>query len=62
MQICKTCRTLMIGEEASDWLPRLKHMLRHHGAARETLAVVADALGPMCDKCRKATNKWIEEP
>jgi hypothetical protein len=51
----------MIGHEAKKWLPRLKYVLKHHGAARETLAVVAESLGPMCDKCLKAMEKSIQE-
>jgi hypothetical protein len=61
MQLCKTCRSLMIGQEAAEWLPRLKHLLRHHGAVPETQAAVAESLGPMCDKCLKAMDKTIRE-
>jgi hypothetical protein len=51
----------MIGEEAAKWLPRLKHLLRHHGAVPETVAVVAETLGPMCKKCLKAMDESIRE-
>jgi hypothetical protein len=51
----------MIGQEADEWLPRLKHLLKHHGAVAETLAVVAESLGPMCEKCLKATDKSIRD-
>ncbi len=61
MQLCKTCHSLMIGEEAAEWLPRLKHLLCHHGAVPETLTVVAESLGPMCAKCLKAMDKSIRE-
>ena len=61
MQLCKTCRTLMIGREADDWLPRLTRLLRHHGAVPETLTVVAETLGPMCNKCLKAMDQSIQE-
>jgi len=61
MKLCKDCRALMIGSEASDWRPRLEHLLEHHGAVRETLTVVAESLGPLCDKCLKAMDKSIRE-
>lgn len=61
MQLCKSCRSLMIGQEAVKWRARLKHVLRRHGAGAETLAVVADSLGPMCDECRKTMDKTIRE-
>ena len=61
MQLCKTCGRLMIGREADEWLPRLKHLLHHRGAGLETLAVVADTLGPMCDKCLQAMDRSIQE-
>ena len=61
MQLCKACRALMIGREADDWLLRLKHLLRHHGAVPETLTVVAETLGPMCNKCLKAMDQSIQE-
>jgi hypothetical protein len=51
----------MIGREAAEWLPRLKRVLRDHGAVPETLAVVAESLGPLCDKCLKAMDMWIGE-
>ena len=51
----------MLGHEANEWIPRLKHLLRHHGAAVETLTVVAETLGPMCDKCLKAMDQSIQE-
>jgi hypothetical protein len=61
MKICTTCRSLIIGQEAAEWLPRLEHLLRQHGAVPETLAVVAESLGPMCEKCRKAMDESIKE-
>ena len=51
----------MIGREASEWLLRLKDVLQRHGAAAESLTVVAQALGPMCSACLKAMNESIEE-
>ena len=60
MQVCKTCRSLMIGGEALGWRRRLKRVLRQHGADSETLTVVADSLGPMCDKCREAMDRTIQ--
>ena len=51
----------MIGSEATDWLVRLKRLLRQRGAAPETVAVMADTLGPMCDKCLQAMDKSIQE-
>ena len=61
MQLCNVCHSLMIGQEASGWLPRLKRLLRHHGAVPETLTVVAESLGPMCDKCLKAMDQSIKK-
>lgn len=61
MQLCKSCRSLMMGQEAAEWLPRLERLLQHHGAVPETLAVVVESLGPMCDKCLKAMDKSIKE-
>jgi len=49
----------MIGQESSEWLPRLEHVLRNHGAVPETVAVVAESLGPLCDKCRLAMDESI---
>jgi hypothetical protein len=60
MKLCKTCRALMIGQESSEWLPRLEHVLRKHGAVPETVAVVAESLGPLCDKCRLAMDESIK--
>jgi hypothetical protein len=51
----------MIGQEAAKSIPLLKSLLRHHGAVPETIAVVAESLGPMCDKCLKAMDKSIRE-
>ena len=61
MKLCKTCRCLMIGNEAAEWLPRLERLLRHHGAVPETLTVVAESLGPMCDKCQSAMDRSIRD-
>jgi hypothetical protein len=61
MKVCKTCRRLMIGQESADSVPRLEQLLRHHGAVPETVSVVAEALGPMCDKCQKAMDQSIRE-
>jgi hypothetical protein len=61
MKICKTCRRLIIGHESANSLPRLKRLLRYHGAVPETIAIVAESLGPMCDKCLKAMDKSIRE-
>lgn len=61
MQLCKTCRSLMIGQEAVRSFPLLKKLLRHHGAVPETVAVVAESLGPMCNKCLKAMDKSIRQ-
>jgi hypothetical protein len=61
MQVCKSCHSLMIGQEATEWRPRLTQLLRHHGAVPETQAAVADSLGPMCDKCLKTMDKTIRE-
>jgi hypothetical protein len=43
----------MIGHEADAWLTRLKHLLGRQGARPETLTVVAESIGPICDKCLK---------
>jgi len=51
----------MIGNEAAEWLPRLERLLRHHGAVPATLTVVAESLGPMCDKCLIAMDRSIRE-
>jgi hypothetical protein len=51
----------MIGKEAADWLPRLERLLRQHGAVPATLTVVAESLGPMCDKCQGAMDRSIRE-
>lgn len=51
----------MIGEEASEWLKRMKRLLRHHGAAPETVTVVAESLGPLCGKCLKAMDQSIRD-
>jgi hypothetical protein len=61
MKICKTCRSLMIGQEAAEWLPRLKRMLSNNGAIPETVAVVAESLGPMCNRCLREMDKSIKE-
>jgi len=49
----------MIGQEAPKSFAHLKHLLRHHGAVPETVAVVAEELGPLCDKCLKAIDKTL---
>ena len=51
----------MIGKEAAEWLPRLDRLLQHHGALPETLAVVVESLGPMCDKCLSAMDRSIRD-
>ncbi len=61
MKVCKTCHSLMIGQESTESIPRLEQLLRHHGAVPETVAVVAEALGPMCNKCQKAMDQSIRE-
>ncbi len=59
MQLCKTCHALIIGQEAPKSFVHLKHLLRYHGAVPETVAVVAESLGPLCDKCLKAIDKSL---
>jgi hypothetical protein len=59
VRICKSCRCLIIGQESANSLPRLERLLRYHGAVPETIAVVAESLGPLCDKCLKAMDKSI---
>ena len=49
----------MIGQEAAEWLPRLERLLRRHGAVPATLTVVAESLGPMCDKCLSVMDRSI---
>jgi hypothetical protein len=61
MQICKSCRSLMIGGEASQWLPRMKRLLRRHGTAKETLCVMAETIGPLCNTCIKGMEASIRE-
>jgi hypothetical protein len=61
MQLCKTCRSLMIGREAAGWLKRLEHLLRRRGAHPETLTVVAESIGPMCDKCLERMDQSIQD-
>jgi hypothetical protein len=61
MQICKECRLLMIGGEASELLRRMKRLLRRHGAAQETVCVVAETIGPLCNKCLIAMEKSIRD-
>jgi hypothetical protein len=61
MQLCKTCHSLMIGQEAARSISLLKQLLRGHGAVPETIAVVAESLAPMCEKCLKAMDKSIKE-
>ena len=61
MQLCKTCRSLMIGQEATEWLPRLKYLLKHHAPLPETLTVVAESLGPTCDNCLEAMDRSIRK-
>lgn len=59
MQLCKTCRALMIGQDASRSIPRLKRLLRTHGANPETLVAVAESLGPICDKCLRNMDQTL---
>jgi hypothetical protein len=61
MQICKGCRSLMIASEASEWLSRMKRLLGRYGSPQETLCVVAEAYGPLCNHCMKAMEKSIRE-
>ncbi len=56
MQVCKTCRSLMIGDEAAEWLQRLERILGQHGARPETLTMVAESIGPLCEKCLKTMS------
>lgn len=58
MKLCKTCRSLMIGEESNQALPNLETLLEFHGFTPKTLSDVALSLGPMCEKC---LNAWSEE-
>ena len=51
----------MIGAEAAEWRPRLEGLLRLHGAVPATLTVVADSLGPMCEKCLSAMDRSIRD-
>lgn len=61
MKICKTCHLLIIGQESADSFPRLERLLRKHGAAPETIAVMTESLGPLCDKCLRAMDKSVRE-
>ena len=45
MQLCKTCNSLMIGSEAPRSLLRIRRMLKRHGAARGSVAAVAESIG-----------------
>jgi hypothetical protein len=51
----------MIGGEASEWLRRMKRLLRRHGAAQETVCVVAETIGPLCNKCLIAMERSIRD-
>jgi hypothetical protein len=51
----------MIGQEVAESIPRLKRLLRQHGAVPETVAAVAESLGPICDKCLRAMDKSIRK-
>jgi hypothetical protein len=60
MQLCKTCRSLMIGQEAPKSLLYLRRMLQSHGAFTQTVEVVAQSLGPMCDKCIRNLGQTLD--
>ena len=62
MKLCKTCRALMIGDEAPRSMRRLRRLLRNHGAFLETVDTVALSLGPMCDRCIKNLTAVLECP
>jgi len=59
MKICKTCRSLVIGEAASQSFPNLEKLLKFHGFTPKTIPDVALSLGPMCEKCLKAWSKEL---
>jgi|GEM_PF-4964684 len=62
MQLCKTCHSLMIGREAPKSFLRIRRMLRSHGAVRETVAAVAESIGPMCENCLQAMDDSLNNP
>jgi hypothetical protein len=51
----------MIGGEASELLRRMKRLLRRHGAAKETVCVVAETLGFLCNRCLMAMERSVRE-
>ena len=59
MQLCKTCNSLMIGREAPRSFLRIRRLLRRYGAARGSVAAVAESIGPMCDGCLVAMDETL---
>ena len=62
MQLCKTCNLLMIGSEPTRSLLRIRRMLKRHGAARGSVAAVAESIGPMCNSCLRAMDDSLSNP
>ena len=58
MKPCKSCRSLMNGENASQSFQNLEKLLQFHGFMPKTIPDVATSLGPMCERCLKA---WAKE-
>jgi hypothetical protein len=58
MKLCKCCRSLMIGHDASQWHENLSKLMKFHGFRAKTIPDVASSLGPMCIKCLKV---WSEQ-
>jgi hypothetical protein len=59
MKLCKNCRSLIIGEAASQSFQNLEKLLTFHGFTPKTIPDVALPLGPMCEKCLKAWSKEL---
>lgn len=56
MQPCKTCRSSMIAQEASNSFSKIERLLQYHGSPTETVSDTAQLLGPMCDRCLRSAE------
>jgi len=59
MKLCKCCRSLMIGHDASQWHENLSKLMSFHGFRAKTIPDIANSLGPMCIECQKVWSKQL---
>ena len=62
MKLCRTCRSLIIGEASTQSMPNLEKLLKVHGFTPRTIPDVAPTTGPMCERSLENWSRELTAP